>query len=357
MNRNEFRQHMNEYKQARESNPSLSYWEWKVNRYENGTDEVTNNKTYFIEDWLNQRKDILGENVSRVSLYNFIKQAWNNREEMGQEELTRQLKNIKNSKEYEISQTPKRFPSYNTNPQLIQELKTEYANYFSDEYRSPEEVDEDDLPLLTFFRKGAHNRKSGNISYEENPSNSIIIHERTHASDPIPQKNKINLLRYDRPNDFFRGSYDNIYLDGVEKSYYYDSDSEIYSRLMQFRYDNKLNPKKKYTIEDIQKMRQNNTIKDSNLLNRYKDEYIQRLLNDVATIYKENVIRAENGTDGIIDELKANSRTTLTPEEQQYLLNKSKRRQRMSGAITPVFDIQDAVDFTPIGDILTARDT
>ena len=331
---------------------------WKaVRKYADGTDEVTNNKTYFIEDWLNQRKDILGENVSRVSLYNFIKQAWNNREEMGQEELNRQLKNIKNSKEYEISQTPKRFPSYNTNPQLIQELKTEYANYFSDEYRSPEEVDEDDLPLLTFFRKGAHNRKSGNISYEENPSNSIIIHERTHASDPIPQKNKINLLRYDRPNDFFRGGYDNIYLDGVEKSYYYDSDSEIYSRLMQFRYDNKLNPKKKYTIEDIQKMRQNNTIKDSNLLNRYKDEYIQRLLNDVATIDKENVIRAENGTDGIIDELKSNSRSVLTPEEQQYLLSKSRQRQRMSGAITPMFDIQDAADLTPIGDVLTARDT
>ena len=65
----------------------------------------------------------------------------------------------------------------------------------------------------------------------------------------------------------------------------------------------------------------------------------------------------ENGTDGIVDELKSNSRTILTPEEQQYLLNKSKQRQKMSGAITPVFDIQDAVDFTPIGDILTARDT
>ena len=64
-----------------------------------------------------------------------------------------------------------------------------------------------------------------------------------------------------------------------------------------------------------------------------------------------------DGTDGIVDELKATSRTTLTPEEQQYLLNKSKQRQRMSGAITPVFDIQDATDLTPIGDILTARDT
>lgn len=65
----------------------------------------------------------------------------------------------------------------------------------------------------------------------------------------------------------------------------------------------------------------------------------------------------EDGTDGIVDKLKSNSRNTLTPEEQQYLLNKSKQRQRMSGAITPVFDIQDAVDFTPVGDVLAARDT
>lgn len=65
----------------------------------------------------------------------------------------------------------------------------------------------------------------------------------------------------------------------------------------------------------------------------------------------------QDGTDGIVDELKVTSRTTLSTEEQQCLLNKSKQRQRMSGAITPVFDIQDAVDFTPIGDILTARDT
>ena len=72
---------------------------------------------------------------------------------------------------------------------------------------------------------------------------------------------------------------------------------------------------------------------------------------------KRNARTYSKGTDGIVDELKSNSRTILTPEEQQYLLNKSKQRQRMSGAITPVFDIQDAVDFTPIGDILTARDT
>ena len=92
-------------------------------------------------------------------------------------------------------------------------------------------------------------------------------------------------------------------------------------------------------------------------------EYVNKLNENKYLQYIDMIYRTVNrnkfstGTDGIVDQLKSNSRTTLTPEEQQYLLNKSKQRQRMSGAITPVFDIQDAVDFTPIGDVLTARDT
>ena len=38
----DFKQQMKLYKQARESNPSLSYWQWKINRYSEGTDEITN---------------------------------------------------------------------------------------------------------------------------------------------------------------------------------------------------------------------------------------------------------------------------------------------------------------------------
>lgn len=89
-------------------------------------------------------------------------------------------------------------------------------------------------------------------------------------------------------------------------------------------------------------------------MNNYKEA---RASNPSLSYWQWKANKYQDGTDGIVDELKATSRTILTPEEQQYLLNKSKQRQRMSGAITPVFDIQDAVDFTPIGDILTARDT
>lgn len=95
-----------------------------------------------------------------------------------------------------------------------------------------------------------------------------------------------------------------------------------------------------------------------NEFRQHMNEYKQaRESNPSLSYWQWKANKYEKGTDGIVDELKATSRTTLTPEEQQYLLNKSKRRQRMSGAITPVFDIQDATDLTPIGDILTARDT
>lgn len=44
MERSEFRQRMYQFKQARESNPQLSYWEWKsIPKYESGTDDVQSN--------------------------------------------------------------------------------------------------------------------------------------------------------------------------------------------------------------------------------------------------------------------------------------------------------------------------
>lgn len=47
MNTNDFRSKMNEFKKARESNPQLSYWQWKGNKYANGTDYVED--TYLPE--------------------------------------------------------------------------------------------------------------------------------------------------------------------------------------------------------------------------------------------------------------------------------------------------------------------
>ena len=50
---------------------------------------------------------------------------------------------------------------------------------------------------------------------------------------------------------------------------------------MQFRYLNKLDPKKKYTIDDIKKWRER--YDDTDIINRYNDEYLLHLLNNVAS--------------------------------------------------------------------------
>lgn len=39
MTRDDFRQRMDSFKKARESNPQLSYWEWRANKYDEGTDK------------------------------------------------------------------------------------------------------------------------------------------------------------------------------------------------------------------------------------------------------------------------------------------------------------------------------
>ena len=47
MTRDEFRQQMKNFKKARENNPQLSYWEWKANKHQDGTDYVNNANDIF----------------------------------------------------------------------------------------------------------------------------------------------------------------------------------------------------------------------------------------------------------------------------------------------------------------------
>ena len=65
------------------------------------------------------------------------------------------------------------------------------------------------------------------------------------------------------------------------KDKYYDNSDEVYSRLMEFRYANKLNPKKKITKQDLNKWRKSG-VEGYNLLNRYDDNTLLRLFNEVA---------------------------------------------------------------------------
>lgn len=161
---------------------------------------------------------------------------------------------------------------------------------------------------------GQTNHKEKTITTSDN-SKSTEVHEWTHASRPYEQIAKVKEI-IDRWG----------LKPGVIRDDYWDDPAEIYSRVMEFRYNNNLDPNHDYTLEEVQELRNKNHTGDylirtenqfykSNInnptipkkiepiekaidMNLYKgpeelferldDSTIQRLLNDVAWVPKKN---------------------------------------------------------------------
>ena len=103
-------------------------------------------------------------------------------------------------------------------------------------------------------------------------------HERTHAMNPVEQELAITKYKNEKRKIFAnpKQKYDR----------YLDSSTEVYARLMDAREKYKLDPKKSYTKEDLTKIREQIKkdwgIDETNIFNRYDDDYILHLLNDIA---------------------------------------------------------------------------
>lgn len=161
---------------------------------------------------------------------------------------------------------------------------------------------------------GITNHKKKTITTSDN-SKSTEVHEWTHASRPYEQISKVKEI-IDRWG----------LKPGIMYDEYLDKPSEIYSRLMELRFNNNLDPNHEYTLEEVQELRNKNHTGDyligtetqlykSNINNptipekiesiekaidmnlykgpeelfeRYNDSTIQRLLNDVARAPKKN---------------------------------------------------------------------
>lgn len=161
---------------------------------------------------------------------------------------------------------------------------------------------------------GQTNHKEKTITTFDD-SKSTEVHEWTHASRPYEQIAKVKEI-IDRWG----------FKPGIMRDDYLDKPSEIYSRLMELRYNNNLDPNHEYTLEEVQELRNKNHTGDylirtenqfykSNInnptipkkiepiekaidMNLYKgpeelferldDSTIQRLLNDVAWVPKKN---------------------------------------------------------------------
>lgn len=192
-------------------------------------------------------------------------------------------------------------------------------------------------------------------AYKSNSSLPTRIHERTHimsANGPqleYIQKLKDNFDYLDR--DIISWIKDKTTSTKHHKSFqdYLDEPTEIYSRLMQLRYDNNINPKKIWTLDDIKKLRKN--VKDYRIFSRYSDEFILKLFNEVAQNNQnssEQPLYAKSGTKLNPIELFRKGRKVKTRAGEQtegnfVRLNKENfwRRVNSDGTLTRVEDGQN----------------
>lgn len=117
---------------------------------------------------------------------------------------------------------------------------------------------------------------SSYINQEEfNKDNTVRTHENAHASKAVEQEQIISNI-----------------IGSNDKSDYLRRPTEIYSRLMQFRQANNINPNTVYDKNSFKELKKNAT--DYNLINTFKDEEVIDLLNNVAMNNDTNKINSNN---------------------------------------------------------------
>jgi hypothetical protein len=98
--------------------------------------------------------------------------------------------------------------------------------------------------------------------------NSTKIHEEAHASLAIPQENKIKEIQKKSGRELYD---------------YYDDPKEIYSKIMELRINNNINPNKIFKKEDIPSLKKKTSRFGEVFLEHIPDEELLDLLNNVAS--------------------------------------------------------------------------
>ena len=156
---------------------------------------------------------------------------------------------------------------------------------------------------------------------------STLLHEQSHASIATPQENRIDQI--------ITNKLDN----------YLDSPTEIYSRLNQLRKYYNFDPNKLWDKKDIKELKRKNG-PTFDILDRYSDEELIRLFNEVAdnssipsdqyTIYARNGVKLTKEQQEYINrlqknqpQLKADNRT----KELKEALNRDSKNKRIGNTI------------------------
>lgn len=328
MDRQAFKQRMQNLKSYREDNPGKGYWDWKVEAFADGGQTGDPSlqaieQRAWLNNWLKNRSKQMSENIDFYS----------NQTRYGSD-MDR------------IHVSPFFFQDKEENASKIIQEQLQHANNTAIyDYREPWVSSNKNIPNRKEFLKmnsnvqGAYHKKYGQpntISISPIATDrSVILHELSHSTQDkySIQSSKIDdiLKKYEKENN----NYDK----------YYDNPDEIYSRMNQFRYDNNIKPEDIITEDQIEQWKDSSI--DNEFINRYSTNTLLDLLNSVAYTSNKRVQRIANG--GEIGD----------PEKERFYqaTGRSGSGRPLEEGLKPVFSLEDAANMTPIGDAISAKDT
>ena len=327
MDRQAFKQRMQNLKSYRENNPGKGYWDWKVEAFAEGgqTGDPSMQaieQRAWLNNWLKNRSKQMSENIDFYS----------NQTRYG-------------SSKDRAHVSPFFFQDKEKNASKIIQEQLQHANNTAIyDYREPWVSSNKNIPNRKEFLKmnsnvqGAYHKKYGQpntISISPiTKDRSVILHELSHSTQDkySIQSSKIDsiLKKYVKENN----KYDK----------YYDNPDEVYSRMNQFRYDNNIKPEDIITKDQIEQWKDSSI--DNEFINRYSTNTLLDLLNSVAHTPNKKVQRAAEG--GVISD----------PEKERFYqaTGRSSSGRPLEEGLKPVFSLEDAANMTPIGDAISAKD-
>lgn len=296
MDRQAFKQRMQNLKSYRENNPGKGYWDWKVEAFQGGG-EIGNEERQYLHSW------------------------YTNRREYAKRHMPAMLKQLDDADIY-IDQNSGIRNIYSTpitisNDKIKQASKDSGIGEYGGYYHPNEGVV---LPS----------------DYKQWKDREPLLHELNHVV------NTFNSSIFNQVNKVLEGK--QIIDRGQEVNNYLTTPSEVQSRLIEFRKLNNLDPTKVYGIPDVREWRR--TGKDADLLNTFDDDTVLELINTVAHTPNKKVQRAAEGGQ------------TGDPEKERFYqaTGRSSSGRPLEEGLKPVFSLEDAANMTPIGDAISAKD-
>lgn len=296
MDRQAFKQRMQNLKSYRENNPGKGYWDWKVEAFQGGG-EIGNEERQYLHSW------------------------YTNRREYAKRHMPAMLKQLDDADIYINPNSRIRniysMPITISNDKIKQASKDSGIGEYGGYYHPNEGVV---LPS----------------DYKQWKDREPLLHELNHVV------NTFNSSIFDQVNKVLEGKQT---IDrGQEVNNYLTTPSEVQSRLIEFRKLNNLDPTKVYGIPDVREWRR--TGKDADLLNTFDDDTVLELINTVAHTPNKKVQRAAEGGQ------------TGDPEKERFYqaTGRSSSGRPLEEGLKPVFSLEDAANMTPIGDAISAKD-